>query len=357
MKRNEACITEMREHATPRAWQAFRAARLWPILRARAGVAAMLWRFFIWVGEVVGGFCAALLASVVLFGAVGFAIALPFTAAESCWPQHSLFFVFVRSCESNLAGAAWFGTVELARLAVALPALSIHYIQDVIRDWPEYRYVMGSITWMVTVLTLLAVWAGFRNLRKRVPALAWGLLTMYVAQAAVLATPADMSAPVQSACGQDRHYHAFYITAFREPLLSCGASPDDESYRLLWLPSFEDPIAVRIYRRGTQYGLVAVVLEDRGPGGDFSKRAIKKRLDKTLSPAEWRRAVAMLEELGFWRLKTNPDDTFGIDGTLYVMEGSRGGRYHVADRLGGLELEALGKQFLRLAGLDVRPAF
>lgn len=308
-------------------------------------------RFFRWAREVAGGFCAAFLGFAVVFGAIGFAIALPFNAEESCWPRHSPFYVFLWSCENDVADAAWWGTVAWTRVVVALPALSLHYVQDTIRDWPHHSCVNESITWTATVLTLLAAWAGFRHLRVRTRAVAWGLLAMFVAQAVVLATPTDMGSPVQSACAKA----ASYLPAMHEPPLSCGTSPDDESYRFLWLRSFHEPVAIRVYRRGGQYGLVAVVLEYRAgwPPGE-----VKKRVEKTLSAAEWRQAVAALEEVDFWRMKTNPEDTIGIDGAIWIVEGRRAGRYYFAERLYALELEPVGRRFLKLADLgEVGPVY
>ena len=312
----------------------------------------MVWRLFTLLGQVAGGFCAAFLVFATVFGAIGFAIALPFNAEASCWPHHSLFYLFQWSCENDGLGAAWFGTVALARVVVALPALSMHNIQDTIRDWPNYSYALEPITWIATALTLLAVSAGFRHLRVRARILAWGLLALFVSQAVVLATPADMGSPAQSACLKDD----FYSSAMREPKLSCGISQDHESYRFLWLRSFHDPVAIRVYRRGSQYGLVAVVLEYREGGGDLG--GIKTRVDKTLSAAEWRQAVAVLEAVDFWRMKTNPRDTFGIDGALWTVEGRHAGRYYIAQRKGGLELGLVGKLFLKLANLgDVGPVY
>ena len=312
----------------------------------------MMWRLFARMGEVASGFCAAFLVFATVLGAIGFAIALPSNAEASCWPHHSQFYVFLWSCENNGAGAAWFGTVALTRVVVALPALSLHYIQDTIRDWPYNSYVTESVTWTATVLTLLVVWVGFRTLRVRARTIAWCLLTMFVAQAVVLAAPSDMSSSVQSSCLKE----GFYFSAMREPQLSCGVSADDESYRFLWLRSFHDPVAIRVYRRGSQYGLVAVVLAYREGGGDLG--GVKKRVDKALSAAEWRQAVAVLEEVDFWRMKTNPRDTFGIDGALWTVEGRHAGRYYIAQRKGGLELGLVGKQFLKLANLgDVGPIY
>lgn len=86
----------------------------------------MLRRFFTWLGEVAGGFCAAFLAFVALFGAIGVAIATPYSAEVTCWPQHSVIFVYETFCESNVAASRQFdftapSTVTLRAWASATP--------------------------------------------------------------------------------------------------------------------------------------------------------------------------------------------------------------------------------------------
>lgn len=134
----------------------------------------MVWRFFTWLGEVAGGFCAAFLTFVALFGAIGFAIATPYSPEITCWPQHSVIYVYETFCESKVADTAWWGTVELARFPVAMPALSIHYSQDLSLRWPYSSLIFETIVWVATGLVLLAVWAGFRHWRARLPVVAWG---------------------------------------------------------------------------------------------------------------------------------------------------------------------------------------
>jgi hypothetical protein len=335
----------------------------------------MVRKFFSWLGSMAGGFCAAFLAFAVVFGAIGLAIAVPINAEDSCWPHHSALYLFESFCEDKAAGAAWWGTVELARAAVSMPALSLYAFHDAMARLPYSSFVVESFIWTVSTLVLVAVWAGFRHLRARLPAVAWGLLTAYVAQAAVIAAPAELSVSVQHACKENpertsaglhlsylsafygdaylRGPYDYYLDAMQEPPLSCGALPDDEAYRFVWLRSFEDPIAVRAYRRGREYGLVAVVL-DR----DFELGKVKKRVNKALSPAEWRRVVAALDDVSFWYMRTTSRDIFGIDGAVWGVEGRRAGRYHIAGRWGAYALEPVGRLFLELADLgEVGPVY
>jgi hypothetical protein len=332
--------------------------------------AAMMRTFFKRLGSIAGGFCAAFLGFAVVFGAVGAAIAVPVNAADSCWPHHSAVYLFESFCEDTTARAAWWGTVEFARAAVSMPALSIYAVYDSIARHPYSSLVIGPFVWAVSALVVFAVWVGFRHLRARLPAVAWALLAAYVVQAAAIAWPVELSVPVQHACKEDRgnayvRRYFSYLSAFTgdayvrgpftyhldamgEAPLSCGALPDDETYRFVWLRSFEDPVAIRVYRRGGAFGLVAVVL-DRDD--DFGVGRVKKRVAKALSPAEWRRVLAVLDEVAFWRMRTSSNDLFGIDGATWGVEGRRAGRYHVAGRWGAYALEPVGTLFIELADL------
>lgn len=157
-----------------------------------------------------------------------------------------------------------------------------------------------------------------------------------------------------------RRRFALYLSAMREPSLSCGASQDDETYRFLLLPSFSGAIAVRISRRGHRYPLEAVVL-DREQGADhptngmagYGPGKIANRVTKELTGAQWRSVVVALRDARFWRRKTGVRDFIGIDGSDFVIEARREGRYHVVSRWAGADgtLE-LGNLFLDLAGLN-----
>lgn len=344
----------------------------------------MLRRFLRSLGSVGGGFCAGFLAFVALFGAVGFAIATPFTDEITCRPQHSVIYLYETFCESDVADAAWWGTVELARFPVAMPALSIHATQELELRWHYSSLIRETITWTATGLALLAVWVGFRHWRARSPVVAWGLMATYVAMAVATAVPVDLSVPVASACpdeqrleyfprGQfrgypsfpppratdraalDRDWYSSNLFAMQEAPLFCGASTDSETYRFTWLRTFNEPVAVRVYQRGGAYLLEAVILD--GKSG-FEPGNIKARIAKVISPVEWRRVIGELDRVRFWQMRTTTDHLIGIDGTQWIMEGRRAGRYHAATRWGGYALERAGILFLELAGIDApKPYF
>lgn len=156
-----------------------------------------------------------------------------------------------------------------------------------------------------------------------------------------------------------RRWYSGHLAAMEEPSLSCGVLEDTETYRFVWLRTFHNPVAVRIFRRGDRYGLEAVILD--GAGG-YEPGQVSRRVTKELSPAQWRSVIAALDELQFWQMTTGTDDIIGNDGAQWIVEGRRDGRYHFVDRWGGAEgvegLASVGRLFLDIADLhDVGPRY
>jgi hypothetical protein len=111
-----------------------------------------------------------------------------------------------------------------------------------------------------------------------------------------------------------------------EPLALSGA---DEAYRLMWLRSFHDPVAVRIQSSAAHATLVAVELD----GSDAKNPTeIRQRWERRLSEGDWARLRAAIEAAHFWDEQTVDPKPPGYDGSEWVLEGKRGGVYHVAER-------------------------
>jgi hypothetical protein len=156
-----------------------------------------------------------------------------------------------------------------------------------------------------------------------------------------------------------RRWYSQHLAAMEEPSLSCGPSLDDETYRFVWLRTFSNPVAVRVFQRGSHYGLEAVILN--GAGG-YEPGVVSSRVTRELTRAQWRRLLSALDEAQFWQTTTTVDDIVGNDGAQWIVEARSGGQYHFVDRWsGGDGLETIrpvGELFLELAELDdLRPNY
>ena len=100
------------------------------------------------------------------------------------------------------------------------------------------------------------------------------------------------------------------------------------AYRLLWLPTWGRPVAVRIERSGKLVTLNAVLLGGDG-GYEIGELATSKRV--ALSERDWDTLVARTQGAGFWNMPTSIDDA-GVDGERLVVEGLKNGEFHVVSR-------------------------
>ena len=160
-----------------------------------------------------------------------------------------------------------------------------------------------------------------------------------------------------------REWYSPHLQAMHEPSLSCGPSAATESYRFLWLPTFDQPVAVRISRFDKRFTLDAVILNG---GGGYDPGSIEKKIHRDLTAAEWSRAIAALGRVNFTELPTverwfiTPDPDTGDevfistnDGTTVIVEG-RSDTYHVVERHEELtDLRYVSLTFLDLAGIPI----
>jgi hypothetical protein len=147
------------------------------------------------------------------------------------------------------------------------------------------------------------------------------------------------------------------------PSLTCGPPPAEETYRLVWLRSFHDPVAIQIDRSGERYTLDVVSPDEIRLSGKPLKR-----VQRQLTQEEWSRITAGLQKIDFWALPANSEEsgyfmtddgsdqivvTAGKDGARWIIEG-RAGRYHVIDRWSDADdVIAVGRIFIDLANLNI----
>ena len=143
-----------------------------------------------------------------------------------------------------------------------------------------------------------------------------------------------------------------HLKAMKEPSL-WKVSQDDCTatvYRFLWLATNENPVCVRVSKTGGAYSL-HVARHDGSPGSTAGKITVDKEV--TLSAKRWEGLISRLERTRFWVAPPEVKESRGIaDGDTIVIEGIKGGRYHVIDRAGsstGASYKAFCRHLLELA--------
>ena len=117
------------------------------------------------------------------------------------------------------------------------------------------------------------------------------------------------------------------------------------------------PVCVRIATTGGGTKLQLNSLDGKG-GYEPGRVAIDRNI--TLGDEDWKNLDRYLEQASFWTMSTPQADDGGIscDGDQLVVEGIRGGTYHVVDRwMPDPAYEKLCRHMLDLTGLDVQKAW
>jgi hypothetical protein len=123
-------------------------------------------------------------------------------------------------------------------------------------------------------------------------------------------------------------WYAKHLRAMNEASFYFPENGDEERYRFLWLRSFHHPVVVRIWNSGGEQ--FVNVKEMSGAGGYEPGKLIVNQTLK-IAKGEWDEFRRLLEQTCYWELPTE-DERAGFDGAQWILEGVKGGRYHVVDR-------------------------
>jgi hypothetical protein len=130
-------------------------------------------------------------------------------------------------------------------------------------------------------------------------------------------------------------FYSSGLAAMQEPPISTLEGDGVEVYRLLYLPAFEPPVAIRLWRDGGQAYMSVKQLS--APGGAVNGEAVfpktmKVNATRPLKTEEWARFQGLLKNANFWTQPTEGGRQPGLDGANFLLEGYMRGQYHVMDR-------------------------
>ena len=126
-------------------------------------------------------------------------------------------------------------------------------------------------------------------------------------------------------------WYSSQLRALQEPsLFELAKVPDSESYRFLWLRSFNHPIAIRVDLKPDGTGVLTTKVAN-GAGG-FRPGVLTVNTTRILTKEEVQTILLRISKFGFWQAPNPVDDQTGTDGSQWVIEGVKKGQYHVVDR-------------------------
>ena len=127
------------------------------------------------------------------------------------------------------------------------------------------------------------------------------------------------------------NWYSAQLRALKEPsLLHMADNPAFHSYRFLWLRTFNHPIAIRIEIKPDGTGALTIKMTS-GAGG-YAPGTLIENTSRALEERQVKSFLALVDGVNFWTAPNPVNDQTGTDGSQWIIEGVRGGKYHVVDR-------------------------
>jgi len=158
-------------------------------------------------------------------------------------------------------------------------------------------------------------------------ALAVFFVGMTTATAQQVYFPTDTFAPIL------QRWFSAELHLLEEPsLLELSKASPAESYRFLWLRTFNQPIAVRLDIRPDGTGTLTTKVANGEGGFPYTSKTLAKNVSTTVSRERVQSFLQTANDLQFWSLPTTVNDPTGTDGSEWIIEGTIGGKYHIVER-------------------------
>lgn len=104
-----------------------------------------------------------------------------------------------------------------------------------------------------------------------------------------------------------------------------------EVYRLLFLPAFEYPTSIRIWRDGNQYQIAIKQLSQETAPQATTKDLIVN-VTRSITVEEWTKFQDLLNKANYWSMQSPDVREAGLDGVSFLLEAKKDGKYHIVYR-------------------------
>ena len=150
-------------------------------------------------------------------------------------------------------------------------------------------------------------------------------------------------------------WYSKHLKALQEPsLLQLAKNPSLESYRFVWLRTFHHPIIVRLDFASN--GTAKLTTKVSSGAGGYDPGHIVENKSRPVTREETEKFLARVKLEQFWELPSHETPmTIGCDGSQWIIEGVKDGKYHVIDRWspGKGPVRHLGLLFVKLSRMRI----
>lgn len=145
-----------------------------------------------------------------------------------------------------------------------------------------------------------------------------------------------------------------HLASMHEPSFWRSAR-EIETYRILWLRSFDPPMAFRLVINAD--GTSKLVTKKTNGQGGYEPGVLV--LDKTtqIDKRETEILLEALTQIRFWNLPADEGRVLGLDGSQWFIEGAKDGKYHMIERWNGGEIRDWALRVMTKSGEDLQPIY
>jgi hypothetical protein len=127
------------------------------------------------------------------------------------------------------------------------------------------------------------------------------------------------------------HWYSRQLKALMEPsLLELSKAPSSESYRFLWLRTFDHPVAIRVDVQPD--GSATLTTKITSGAGGYEPGNLIVNTSRTLTKEATQKLIAQINASDLWQLPSYERDTGGVDGSEWVIEAAVHGKYHLVSQ-------------------------
>lgn len=127
----------------------------------------------------------------------------------------------------------------------------------------------------------------------------------------------------------EQTWYAKHLSAMKEPVLvSRGDDKSQFAFRVLYLPTWGRPVAVRIEKTGETIVRRSVMLS--GDGG-YDPGKVKEEKRNAVTATDFAALLGEIRKSGFWDLSPK-DEVMGFDGSQLIIEAIQDGKHVVLVR-------------------------
>jgi hypothetical protein len=115
------------------------------------------------------------------------------------------------------------------------------------------------------------------------------------------------------------------LARFQEMPFEALPAGVDESYRLVWIPTFHSPVSVRIWSSRGKRFMVTKKLD--GKGG-YGMGHLAQEEMRPLSEDEWYGFMRLLSQARYWDMPSIDDSPLPNDGAGWVIDAVQNRKHH-----------------------------